>query len=66
MSEIKKTISQKGTPTKITNPKTGQVSVYKGYFAPYLEELIQQCKSEGIKVFSNNKQLFIGVYLYSL
>ena len=66
MSEIKTTISQKGTLTKITNPKTGKVSVYKGYFEPYSEELIQQCKSEGIKVFSNNKQLFIGVYLYSL
>ena len=66
MSEIKKTISQKGTLTKITNPKTGKVSVYKGYFARYSEELIIQCKSEGIKVFSNKKKLFIGVYLYTL
>lgn len=66
MVDIKRKISKRGTFTKITNPNNGKVLVYKGYFARYSEELIIQCKSEGIKVFSNNKQLFIGAYLYTL
>lgn len=66
MKDLKKTISKRGAFTKITNPNNGKVLVYKGYFARYSEELIIQCKSEGIKVFSNKKKLFIGVYLYTL
>lgn len=66
MKDLKKTISKRGAFTKITNPNNGKVLVCKGYFARYSEELIIQCKSEGIKVFSNKKKLFIGVYLYTL
>ena len=66
MKDLKKTISKRGTFTKITNPNNGKVLVYKGYFARYSEELIIQCKREGIKVFSNKKKLFIGAYLYTL
>ena len=66
MVDIKRKISKRGTFTKITNPNNGKVLVYKGYFARYSEELIIQCKSEGIKVFSNKKKLFIGEYLYTL
>ena len=55
MKDLKKTISKRGAFTKITNPNNGKVLVYKGYFARYSEELIIQCKSEGIKVFSMQK-----------
>ena len=66
MVDIKRKISKRGAFTKITNPNNGKVLVYKGYFARYSEELIIQCKREGIKVFSNKKKLFIGAYLYTL
>lgn len=46
--------------TKITNSITNEVISYYGYLTKYSEELSNECRLCGYKVFANETEMFIG------
>lgn len=62
MQKISKAICTNGTLVTIINNSTNTSSLARGIFAHCTQDLINQAKKEGLKVFTNNKgEAFISI-----